>query len=72
MNIPNENNANINNINYIQNYKQVQKDPHQNTNLTQKNIKIEEEKKKTEYIFKDCLKKINYYLSLFKKSKIIE
>lgn len=72
MNIPNKNNANIININYIQNYKQVQKDPHQNTNLTQKNIKIEEEKKKIGYLFKECFKKMNDSFSLFKQSKIIE
>ena len=52
MNIPNKNNANIININYIQNYEQVQKDPHQNTNLTQNNIKIEEEKKRNRIPFK--------------------
>ena len=45
MNFPNQNNTNFINRNYNQNYEQVQKDVHQNTNLNDQNIKIEEEKK---------------------------
>ncbi len=72
MNFPNQNNTNFINRNYNPNYEQVQKDVHQNTNLNKQNIKIEEEKKKTERIFDECFKKMKDSFSLFKQSEIIK
>lgn len=72
MNFPTQNNPNFINTNAIPNYEQFLRDNTGNNILTHQNIKIEENKTKTEKILNGCFNKMNYSYSLFKQSKIIE